>query len=141
MEYELKNKLIINDDFVHELITKSWAEIDQLLLQSKNIENTVENSELIQLFKNLLTSYYVFVGGLENLSSKKMFHVAAPAATLSAENNSLLDTPKTKTDIEKELEEPAHEEDITLDVIEPFEYFVDFDEPTGEPLTDEDLYN
>ena len=23
---------------------------------------------------------------------------------------------------------------------EPFEYFVDFDEPIGEPLTDDDLY-
>ena len=24
---------------------------------------------------------------------------------------------------------------------EPFEYFVDFDDPVGEPLTDDDLYN
>ena len=26
------------------------------------------------------------------------------------------------------------------DEIEPFEYFVDFDEPIGDPISDEDLY-
>ena len=52
-------------------------------------------------------------------------------------------------------EEPIDEEVLDTEILdefdnaetnnentsEPFEYFVDFDEPIGEPLTDDDLYN
>ena len=32
-------------------------------------------------------------------------------------------------------------DNVQDEVIEPFEYFVDFDEPVGDPITDDDLYN
>ena len=149
MEYILKDKLSITKDFLDELEAKSWQEIEHLQSQIANIEVTAENAKLIQLFKNLLTSYYVFVGGLENLGSEDV-----AAASI---DNICIDKEQISTDVEKAVgsddyhDEPC-EDDIFEPVfvekqnsaveadIEPFEYFVDFDEPTGEPLSDEDLY-
>ena len=37
-----------------------------------------------------------------------------------------------------EIEDTAETE---VEVSDPFEYFVDFDDPVGEPLTDDDLYS
>ena len=73
MEYKLKDKLTASKDFLTELVDKSCLEIEHLQAQIANIDNTEENTKLIQLFKNLLTSYYVFIGGLENLNSEEVF--------------------------------------------------------------------
>ena len=72
MDYKLKDKLTASKDFLTELVDKSWLEIEHLQAQIANIDNTEENTKLIQLFKNLLTSYYVFIGGLENLNSEEL---------------------------------------------------------------------
>lgn len=150
MEYTLKNKLSITKEFLTELESKSWQEIEYLQSQIANIEVTAENAKLIQLFKNLLTSYYVFVGGLENLDSEDLT-VATPI------DNICINKEQISTDVEKavgndDYHDEPYEDDIFEPVsvekpdgqieadIEPFEYFVDFDEPTGEPLSDEDLY-
>ena len=139
--YCLKEKLSITKDFLDDLTNKSWSEIESLQSQIANIDNTNENTALIQLLNNLLTSYYVFVGGLENL--------------LVNNKNSLLNTKITsdkKLELLKDddfksepldLEEPSYtairqEADTTN--FEPFEYFVDFEEPSGIPITDKDLY-
>lgn len=146
MEYKLKDKLTASKDFLTELVDKSWLEIEHLQAQIANIDNTEENTKLIQLFKNLLTSYYVFIGGLENLNSEEVFvrkpepvkepvviekpveKVTAPVEPVADYffDDNLFDEPKKKAAAEDE---------------EPFEYFVDFDDPIGEPLTDDDLYN
>ena len=150
MEYTLKNKLSITKEFLTELESKSWQEIEYLQSQIANIEVTAENAKLIPLFKNLLTSYYVFVGGLESLDSEDLT-VATPI------DNVCINKEQISTDAEKavgndDYHDEPYEDDIFEPVfvekqnstveadIEPFEYFVDFDEPTGEPLSDEDLY-
>ena len=145
MEYTLKDKLTINKEFLADLETKCWQEIEYLQSQIANIDN----AKLSQLFKNLLTSYYIFVGGIENLDSEDI--VATPT------DNICVNKEPISTDVEKAVgnddyhDEPC-EDDIFEPVfvekqnsaveanIEPFEYFVDFDEPIGEPLSDEDLY-
>ena len=150
MDYTLKDKLQINKEFLADLETKSWQEIEHLQAQIANIEATPENLQLIQLFKNLLTSYYIFVGGLENIGEIK-----APVIT----DKICLDKEQTSVPVEKavgsddyhdescedDIFEPVYAEKpdskIETDIeIEPFEYFVDFDDPIGEPLSDEDIY-
>ena len=139
MEYTLKDKLSATELFVADLIEKSWQEIDNLQNQIANLTDTEDSKKLEQLLKNLLTSYYIFVGGLENFDSvsqepTKATQVVAPVA----------DEPII---VANEPEEANYDEDISLNtsidsaLSEPFEYFVDFDDPIGEPLTDKDLYN
>ena len=148
MDYTLKNKLQITKEFLNDLETKSWQEIEHLQAQIANIDTTQENNQLIQLFKNLLTSYYIFVGGLENLGDIKPTtitdkvcldkeQISAPVEKVVGDDD-YRDEP-----CEDDIFEPvfAEKQDSATEAdIEPFEYFVDFDEPTGEPLSDEDLY-
>ncbi len=144
MEYTLKDKLTITKDFLKDLEEKSWLEIEHLQNQIANIEDTAENKALIQLLKNLLTGYYIFVGGLENLDSNITTNKAIDKVLPEKE-----DTPKVVGTADDDyladlvFDEPAIEksEPVINDYSEPFEYFVDFDEPIGDPLTDDDLYN
>jgi hypothetical protein len=139
MEYTLKDKLTINNEFLKDLETKSWQEIEHLQNQIANIEDTAENAGILQLLKSLLTSYYVFTGCLENIENEPIdtvvkaepAHVAVEAPQVIPEKSVKVVAPKV--DILPGLDYKTE--------AEPFEYFVDFDEPTGEPLTDDDLYN
>ena len=147
MEYTLKDKLTINKEFLADLEVKSWQEIEHLQNQIANIEANQENTPLIQLFKNLLTSYYIFVGGLENLGDNKQAIIdkvcldkeqALAPVKKAVGNDDYRDEP-----CEDDIFEPvfAEKQDSATEAdSEPFEYFVDFDEPIGEPLSDEDLY-
>jgi hypothetical protein len=140
MEYILTDKLLVTEDFITDLIEKSWQEIEHMQAQIANIEQTEASVEVIQLLKKLLTSYYVFVGGLESIKDKD---------TLSTEvsvNNQATEVIKAPKVLEPKIEfsfedTPAAQQELSQIETEPFEYFVYFDEPTGEPLTDDDLYN
>lgn len=138
MEYNLKDKIQITKEFLNDLELKSWQEVEHLQNQIANIEETEENLNLVQLFKNLLTSYYVFIGGLENLSSTGIRK--APVKIQDAEPVEL-EIPE-----EDLITEPVEDVDffaassVDANNTEPFEYFVDFDDPIGEPISDEDLY-
>lgn len=138
MEYTLKDKIQITKEFLEDLINKGWQEIDHLQNQINNIEENVSNIKLIQLFKNLLTSYYVFVGGLENLPEPTPIADNTPAI-VEIKNSKI---PQEKIEVPKIIEdEPILAKDLNTDEeIDPFEYFVDFDEPVGDPWTDADLY-
>lgn len=145
MEYTLKDKLYITKEFLSDLEMKSWQEIEHIQSQIANIEETKENYELIQLLKNLLTSYYVFTGGLENLSDEKATTkvMNCPKQVETEVKVAKAVEPEVSYDdiYEDDLFEPvAVEKQDMADEIEPFEYFVDFDEPIGDPLSDEDLY-
>jgi hypothetical protein len=145
MEYTLKDKLPITKEFLSDLEMKSWQEIENLQAQIANIEETEENYKLIQLLKNLLTSYYVFTGGLENLSNEKATTkvMNCPKQVETEIKVAKAVEPEVSYDdkYEDDLFEPvAAEKQDVANEIEPFEYFVDFDEPIGDPLSDEDLY-
>ena len=146
--YQLKNKLSVTDAFLDSLTNRGWQEIESLQNQIANIEETPENYEVIKLLKGLVTSYYVFVGGLENLNIAPV--KAQPVVNEPIVNNiDELDTEVTKhvdlIDDDIILTKPVETSvDIkskqSSEFFEPFEYFVDFDEPTGEPISDDDLY-
>ena len=145
MEYTLKDKITITKDFLSDLEMKSWQEIENLQAQIANIEETEENLKVIQLLKNLLTSYYVFTGGLENFTNEKVITNAinCPKKVDTEAKVAKAIKPEISYDdiYEDDLFEPATvEKQDVADEIEPFEYFVDFDEPVGDPLSDEDLY-
>ena len=140
MEYSLKDKIIITKDFLNDLEVRSWQEIENLQNQITNIEPTDYNSKVIQLLKSLLTSYYVFAGGLENLNSEEiMTMVPKQVEEPSLEIEVVIPKPEAY-DIDT-FEPVSLSKEIDQEVVDPFEYFVDFDDPVGEPLTDDDLYN
>jgi hypothetical protein len=146
MNYELKDKIQITKEFLNDLETKSWHEIEHLQNQIVNIE---PSSKIVQLLKNLLTSYYIFVGGLENISSEELASESITKYTdnISEKEPVIVHAKKAKEEPKTELysDDDIYEPIVTAGQIEqdsePFEYFVDFDEPFGEPITDEDLYN
>jgi hypothetical protein len=57
---------------------------------------------------------------------------------IAIENMPIEVEPAVLTKSSNEVVEPVISDEI--EDFEPFEYFVDFDEPVGEKLTDEDLY-
>ena len=144
MNYELKNKINVTKDWLTELEIKGWQEIEYLQAQIANLAEDALSTQLRQLFKNLLTSYYVFTGGVETLASEPTEQIEIPKLKAPIDE---LDV-EVNTDTEVEFEEvpeltgfanEAPEEDY--EISDPFEYFVDFDDPVGEPITDKDLYN
>lgn len=140
MEYSLKDKLIITKDFIEELTEKSWQEIEHIQSQITNLAGTAEGNIIKKLLNNLLTSYYVFVGGLENYDSNVSTSVGPVEAPTRAGNTNepvIELTPDAQCD---SVEVSTTSEAIP-EVSMPFEYFTDFDDPIGDPLTDEDLYN
>lgn len=142
MNYELKDKINITKELLNELEAKSWQEIEHLQAQIANLAEGTTNNRLYQLFKNLLTSYYVFVGGIETLASEVNTATVNDSEELPAKEFKVTENPKTNAPETLALMNDIKEEDTDPgEVSEPFEYFVDFDEPIGDPITDKDLYN
>lgn len=132
---ELKTKISVNEEFIEDLTAKSWQEIENLQNQINLIDtNSSDAMKVQQLLKNLLTSYYVFAGSLENIN-------------ISCNNTDIPHEPSF-LEINPEINENDLDDDTFIKTphtkdegtFEPFEYFVDFDEPVGQPLTDDDLY-
>ena len=143
MNIVLKDKIRVDKNFINDLIAKSWEDSESIQNQIDSIEVDSEvAAKAVKLLKDLLTSYYVFTGCLENLENEPV-GIVEPVKTIEPEvivpeKLTVIPEKPTKTipdiDIFSEL-------DDTEANSEPFEYFVDFDEPIGEPLTDDDLYN
>lgn len=137
MNYE--NKSITTKTYLTELISKSWQEIEYLQSQKNNLENSIINDKVQKFFNNLLTSYYVFVGGIEMLLGEldvdTEYNKSSAPEEMILTTSSFNETPDEPT--VNQMTQVILEENNS---IEPFEYFVDFDEPIGEPISDKDLY-
>ena len=141
MTYELKDKINLTPELLADLEMKGWQEIEHLQAQIANLAEGPATAKLRQLLNNLLTSYYVFTGGIEALESDPL-QVEAPATLDSIEEPDADITPEiidTETIIEP-IDDFSTEVPDNYEVSEPFEYFVEFDDPIGEPLSDKDLY-
>ena len=137
MNIVLKDKIKVNNNFINDLITKSWQDSESIQNQIDSIEvDSPQATKVVKLLRDLLTSYYVFTGCLENLEQQPA-NIVEPEFTYVEEPISI---PEKSAD-EKVLDINVLDEFDNETVSEPFEYFVDFDEPIGEPLTDDDLYN
>lgn len=128
MEYTLKDKIEITEEFLADLISKSWQEAESIQQQAANIDtSTTLGTHVAQLLRNISTNYFVLIGCLESLIDNNI-----------TANTPLFDEIEDVVLNDAQLVETESESKITS--FEPFEYFVDFDEPSGEPLTDQDLY-
>lgn len=149
MDNRLVDKIVIDKGYLSELVAKTWHDIEGLQSQiaSLNSEDS-KTAEVKKLLNNLLTSYYVFTGCAENiLTDFDSIIIDKPVqSTASDEMNTSNNEIAIETDSDN-FEVIAQNEYSELEVLpedddfEPFEYFVDFDEPVGEKITDEDLYN
>ena len=138
--FDLKQKLTVDKTVINDLIAKSWQESDNIQTQIESIEqgSDLASKTVLDALNGLLTSYYVFAGRLESLLTdldkkdlidtdfKKINDITEPAE---------LDISLKET--EPEIEKCPNKADKAF---EPFEYFVDFDDPVGKPLTDADIY-
>ena len=138
--FDLKQKLAVDKTVINDLIAKSWQESDNIQTQIESIEqgSDLASKTVLDALNGLLTSYYVFAGRLESLLTdldkkdfidtdfKKINDITEPAE---------LDISLKET--EPEIEKCPNKADKAF---EPFEYFVDFDDPVGKPLTDADIY-
>lgn len=157
-------------------ISKSWDEIATLKAQIREFKLAKKNQKLIDIFQDLLDSYLIFVGRLEQFADKKDFIDLPKEDELKEDVNieiKVTSDEPTNTEVKKEIPEvtstesiPVPEEEIDKylsdeDFIDPptepikqpakkvapeianndTEYYVDFDDPTGEPLSDADLYD
>ena len=145
MNYELKDKISVSEEFLTELETKCWQEIEHIQAQIANLAEGATNDKLRQLLKNLLTSYYVFTGGIETLINDPINNSVVSETETTPEEVILNSEPGPSIN---ETEAVTSEDSFSnleasdnYEIAEPFEYFVDFDEPIGDPITDEDLYN
>lgn len=148
MSIVLKDKIKVDKNFINDLIAKGWEDSESIQNQIDCIEADSEiAAKTVKLLKDLLTSYYVFTGCLESLANEPIEATKTSEPEKAAEPEVIV--PEKLTIIPEEPVKANNEPDIDffseLDIdsadSEPFEYFVDFDEPVGEPLTDEDLYN
>ena len=71
MNIVLKDKIKIDNNFINDLITKSWQDSESIQNQIDSIEiDSPQATKVVKLLKELLTSYYVFTGCLENLEKR-----------------------------------------------------------------------
>lgn len=137
MNIVLKDKIKIDNNFINDLIAKSWQESESIQNQINSIEvDSPQAAKVVKLLKDLLTGYYVFTGCLESLDQEPIT-VIEPEPSSAEEPISIPEEPTDEEVSDIKAIEGLDNETIS----EPFEYFVDFDEPTGDPLTDDDLYN
>ena len=137
MNIVLKDKIKIDDNFINDLVSKSWQDSESIQNQIDSIEiDSPQATKVVNLLKDLLTSYYVFTGCLENIAHESI-SVIEPEPMMQQEPISIPEEPAIENISDTNIFDEFDNETMS----EPFEYFVDFEEPVGEPLTDKDLYN
>jgi hypothetical protein len=141
MEYNLKDKIEVTEEFLNDLITKNWQEVEAMQQQIANIDTSSKlGAAVAKLLKNTCTSYYVLIGCLETLVENPDTELVAQEQEIEPEvtNDAVTTEPTVDDVIEPEV---TQIDNIETNVdFEPFEYFVDFDEPSGVPISDQDLY-
>ncbi len=146
MQYNLKNKITITNEFLNDLISKSWQELETIQQQIDIIDTGNQlGANVVKLLKNTCTSYYTLIGCLEALVEEpgaiEMSTAVINKADIQEEKQEPVDEPVAEAFEKKPCIALKDTQTETTQNFEPFEYFVDFDEPSGKPVTDEDLYN
>ena len=136
----------ISKELIKNFTDKSWQEIENIKLQLNSLsKNTHVEKAAHAALNDLLTSYYIFVGRLEsllddgsiaNMAETEKRPAAKPEHPTVIPN---VDVHNTKDTFIDNIPKVQITDSTDVD-FEPFEYFVDFDEPVGNPLSDKDLY-
>lgn len=144
MEYSLKDKIEVTEEFLTDLIAKNWQETEALQQQIANIDTSTRlGAEVAKILKNTCTNYYVLIGCLETLAENPNAEFERQSQEAEQETAEDVAEPVSTIDNKIVSDEPniLQVNDVEAGVnFEPFEYFVDFDEPSGAPISDQDLY-
>ena len=139
------NKIVIDKGYLNELINKNWQDIENLQRQINSLsDEDIKTVELKKLLNNLLTSYYVFTGCVENSLANfdnSVYSDIINQSTLNIKSDAINEIETDAEDIINPIDSNVNSYNniASKDDFEPFEYFVDFDEPVGEKPTDEDI--
>lgn len=147
----VKEKLPVS--FYSDRISSLWGESGALKGCIETLgQYYTDADEAISILSDLMDSYLIAIGRLEALAAG---NVGLSVPEVEAEELKPAKADIAIEDVDDFEDEVAPVDAATTDFddeeiidtksdvetsTEPFEYFVDFDEPQGPPLTDEDLY-
>lgn len=141
--------------FITSFVSRGWEEVGMLKEQIKALKEEFGGKNIAkieEILQGLIDAYLINIGQLE-LFLHENDYVEVPE--IEEEKEEKVEEPTEEDEVEVAAEEEVEiEDEIEAEVeVEPqsvvrqtpgdfeaFEYFVDFDEPEGDPLTDDDLY-
>ena len=138
--------------FITSFVSRGWEEVGMLKEQIKALKEEFGGKgieKIEEIFQGLIDAYLINIGQLE-LFLHENDYVEVPeieeekAEEPVEEENEEVEETEEEVEIDDEVEVEVEPQKVVKNVpadFEAFEYFVDFDEPEGEALTDDDLYN
>lgn len=137
--------------FITSFVSRSWEEVGMLKEQIKALKEEFGGKgieKIEEIFQGLIDAYLINIGQLE-LFLHENDYVEVPeieeekVEEPTEEEIEEVEEAEEEVEIEDEVEVEVEHQKVVKNVpadFEAFEYFVDFDEPEGEALTDDDLY-
>ena len=145
--------------FITSFVSRGWEEVGMLKEQIKALKTEFKNIDKIEeILQGLIDAYLINIGQLE-LFLHENDYVEVPNVDETEEIESkkeeeeeiseeeVIEDKKVEDEVEAVADDEIEETDSPIVMqqapkdFEAFEYFVDFDEPSGDALTDDDLYN
>lgn len=139
--------------FITSFVSRGWEEVGMLKEQIKALKEEFGGKgieKIEEIFQGLIDAYLINIGQLE-LFLHENDYVEVPEIEeekveepVEEEETEEVEETEEEVEIDDEVEVEVEPQKVVKNVpadFEAFEYFVDFDEPEGEALTDEDLYN
>lgn len=139
--------------FITSFVSRGWEEVGMLKEQIKALKEEFGGKgieKIEEIFQGLIDAYLINIGQLE-LFLHENDYVEVPEIEeekveepVEEEETEEVEESEEEVEIEDEVEVEVEPQKVVKNVpadFEAFEYFVDFDEPEGEALTDDDLYN
>lgn len=133
--------------FITSFVSRGWEEVGMLKEQIKALKEEFGGKgieKIEEIFQGLIDAYLINIGQLELFLHENDYVEVPEIEEEKVEEPVEEEETEEEVEIEDEVEIEVEPQKIVKNVpadFEAFEYFVDFDEPEGEALTDEDLYN
>ena len=133
--------------FITSFVSRGWEEVGMLKEQIKALKEEFGGKgieKIEEIFQGLIDAYLINIGQLELFLQENDYVEVPEIEEEKVEEPVEEEETEEEVEIEDEVEVEVEPQKIVKNVpadFEAFEYFVDFDEPEGEALTDDDLYN
>lgn len=133
--------------FITSFVSRGWEEVGMLKEQIKALKEEFGGKgieKIEEIFQGLIDAYLINIGQLELFLHENDYVEVPEIEEEKVEEPVEEEETEEEVEIEDEVEMEVEPQKIVKNVpadFEAFEYFVDFDEPEGEALTDDDLYN
>lgn len=133
--------------FITSFVSRGWEEVGMLKEQIKALKEEFGGKgieKIEEIFQGLIDAYLINIGQLELFLHENDYVEVPEIEEEKVEEPVEEEETEEEVEIDDEVEVEVEPQKIVKNVpadFEAFEYFVDFDEPEGKALTDEDLYN